>query len=80
MAQRVIEAYIEYLRIISPKIISRSGFLNFLPEETRKKYNLYKDISDNKSKVLRSLSALAYDTVQLQARLFLMPKSNCQNS
>lgn len=51
MAQRVIEAYVEYLRNISRKIISRSGFLNVLPEETRKKFNLYKDISEN-SKIL----------------------------
>lgn len=49
MTQRVIEAYIEYLRNISRKIISRSGFLNVLPEETRTKFNLYKDISDNKN-------------------------------
>lgn len=49
MAQRVVEAYIEYLRNISRKIISRSGFINVLPEETRKNYNFYKDISDNKN-------------------------------
>ena len=42
---QIIDAYIEYLRNISRKIVTRSGFLNVLPPSKPKRPNFYRNIS-----------------------------------
>ena len=42
----LLRAYIQYLRDVSRKIISRAGFENVLPIETRKKKNYYFNLDE----------------------------------
>lgn len=44
--EQVIDAYIEYLRNISRKIISKAGFEDVLPEPNKKRNHFYTDFSD----------------------------------
>jgi hypothetical protein len=42
----IVSAYVQYLRDVSRKIISRAGFENVLPPETRKRNNYYLNITN----------------------------------
>lgn len=45
---KIIESYIKYLKNISRKIISKVGFENVLPSETKKKNNLFYNLNEFK--------------------------------
>ena len=49
---QIIEAYIEYLRNVSRKIISRSGFINVLPTETNTRFNFFNNIDIFKKELI----------------------------
>ncbi|MDD5363221.1 MAG: AAA domain-containing protein [Ignavibacteria bacterium] len=52
MAEQIIDAYIEYLRNVSRKIISKSGFEDIFPEITRKRNHYYTNFEENKNELI----------------------------
>lgn len=51
---KIIESYIKYLKNLSRKIISKAGFENVLPVETKKRNNLFFDFSNFKESLCKS--------------------------
>ncbi len=73
MSEQIIDAYIEYLRNISRKIISNSGFEDVLPEITKKRNHFYFNFEEYKSELI--INKLFIVDYEKQRRLHRIIKS-----